>query len=156
MPRTETLYGSYPKLSENQLKYVELATNPEIKLRDIKEENIAEMMGVDKRTLYTYRQDNEVREAVVKEQMLKSSDYMPDVLKILTDMMTADNRFKDIKPETQLKAIITWTNLFGFTEDAKKENLERRRELKGSFEKELVELDREFNKRRENQTEVEE
>ena len=155
-PKTDSLYGSYPTLSENELRYVELATDPEIKLRDIKEEDIAKIMGINKRSLYGYRQNNDVREAIVREQILKSSDYMPDVLKILTDMFMASGRFKDIKPETQLKAVITWTNLFGFTEDAKERNLDRRKELKGSFEKELVELDREFNKRRENQVEVEE
>ena len=53
-PKLNELYGNYPNLTDNQRKYVSFVTNPENVLRDIKESDIAEIIGVDKRTLWTF------------------------------------------------------------------------------------------------------
>ncbi len=103
-PKLEELYGNYPKLNDNQLNYVKFVTNPENQLRNFREEEIAESIGVDKRTLHRYRQDPDVREAITKEQLLKASDDIPDMVRDLHDMAMAKGRYTNINVTQQIKA----------------------------------------------------
>ena len=155
-PKIDELYGEYKNLTDNQIRYVAFVTNPENILRGFTEVEIAAVIGVDKRQLYTYRQDPDVREAITKEQLLKASDDFPSMIVDLRDMALAKNKYTNIGVSHQIKAKEVWLKIFGFVDEARAKNVEAKKELRGSFEKELMELDREFNRRRKNQVEVEE
>ncbi len=143
-PKLTELYGRYDNLTDTQRKYVEFITNPETQLRDFKEVEIAEIIGVDKRTLYTYRQDPDVREAITKEQLLKAADDLPDQIKDLRDMSLARGAHKNIGTGYQIKAKEVWFKIFGFVDDAKNKNVEAKKELSSSFEKRMQEIDKKY------------
>ena len=143
-PKLNELYGNYPNLTDNQRKYVSFVTNPENVLRDIKESDIAEIIGVDKRTLWTYRQDPDVREAITKEQLLKAADDFPNMIVDLRDMALAKGKYVDININHQIKAKDLWLKIFGFVDEARAKNVEAKKELSSSFEKRLLELDRKY------------
>ena len=143
-PKIDQLYGEYKNLSDNQIKYVAFVTNPENILKGFTEAQIAEVIGVDKRQLYTYRQDNEVREAITKEQLLKASDDFPSMIVDLRDMALAKNKYTEISVSHQIKAKEVWLKIFGFIDEAKNKNVEAKKSLSSSFEKRLLEIDKRY------------
>ncbi len=143
-PKLDELYGNYPNLTDNQIKYVAFVTNPENILKGFTEAEIAEVIGVDKRQLYTYRQDSEVREAITKEQLLKASDDFPSMIVDLRDMALAKNKYTDISVSHQIKAKEVWLKIFGFVDEARQKNVEAKKELSSSFEKRLQEIDKKY------------
>jgi len=143
-PKIDQLYGEYKNLSDNQIKYISFVTNPENILRGFTEAEIAEVIGVDKRQLYTYRQDPDVREAITKEQLLKASDDFPSMIIDLRDMALAKNKYTGIGVSHQIKAKEVWLKIFGFIDEARQKNVEAKKELSSSFEKRLLELDRKY------------
>jgi len=132
----EELYGEYPELTENQKKYVIIATDPRIKLQKLKEEDLAAELGLNKKSLYLYRQNEKVREAIVKETMLKSADNLSDILTLHLNIIKGKNT-----PEgARIKAINLFYELYGLIDKAKKKGADTRKELKSTGEQKLREL----------------
>ena len=143
-PKLDELYGEYKNLTDNQIKYIAFVTNPENILRGFTEAEIAEVIGVDKRQLYTYRQDIEVREAITKEQLLKASDDLPSMVIDLRDMALAKNKYKKIGITQQIKAKDLWFKISGLIDDTKNKDTGAKKALSSSFEKRMSEIDKKY------------
>jgi hypothetical protein len=143
-PKLHDLYGTYPKLNKIQLEYLKLLTDPEMKLRQLAEPDIAEILGVEKRSLYNYRQDPEFREAVNKETMLKAADDLPDMIGDLRNMALARGTYTTIAVTTQLQAKKLWLSLMGFIEEARQKHVDTRKDVMKSFEQRLMEIDKQY------------
>jgi len=135
-PKTDELYGEYPELSENQKKYVIVATDPRIRLQKLKEEDLAYELGLNKKSLYLYRQNEKVREAIVRENMLKAADNLSDILTMHLGIIKS----KDTPAGARIKAIDLFYELYGLIDKAKKKGAETRKELKSTGEQKLREL----------------
>ena len=144
VPRLHDLYGTYPKLSKVQLEYLKLLTDPEVKLRQLKEVEIAEILGVNDKTLYNYRQDPEFREAVNKETMLKAADDLPDMLTDLKNMALGKSEHKGINPTAQLQAKKIWFTVMGFVDEARQKHVDTRKDVMKSFEQRLMDIDKQY------------
>jgi len=143
-PKLHQLYGTYPKLNRTQLEYLKILTDPELKLRKLNEEEIAEIMGAHKKTLYNYRQDPNFREAVNKETMLKAADDLPDMIKDLKDMALGKGRYKQITSSAQIQAKKLWLSVMGLIEEGRQKHIETRKQVRKSFEQRLMEIDKQY------------
>lgn len=143
-PKLHDLYGTYPKLNKVQLEYLKLLTDPEVKLRQLKEVEIAEILGVNDKTLYNYRQDPEFREAVNKETMLKAADDLPDMLTDLKNMALGRGDHKEITPTAQLQAKKLWLSVMGFIDEARQKHVDTKKDVMTSFEQRLMKIDSEY------------
>jgi len=130
------LYGEYPGLSENQIKFVKIASDPRNKLRNLKDEDLALELGLNKKSLYLYRQNPKVREAIAKETMLKSADSLPDVMTQLFTMIKS----KDTPESSRVQAMKLYFQVMGLLEEAKAKHAETRRDIKRTGEQKLREL----------------
>jgi hypothetical protein len=144
VPKLHDLYGNYPKLNKIQLEYLKLSTDPEMKLRQLSEAEIAEILGIDKKSLYNYRQNPEFREAINKETMLKAADDLPDMLGDLKNMALGRGEHKGINPTAQLQAKKIWFSVMGFIDEAKQKHVDTRKEVMTSFEQRLMKIDSEY------------
>jgi hypothetical protein len=144
VPKLHDLYGKYPKLNKIQLEYLKLLTDPEMKLRQLGEADIAEILGIDKRSLYNYRQDPEFREAINKETMLKAADDLPDMLTDLRNMALKRGDHREIAAPTQLQAKKLWMSVMGFIEEARQKHVDTRKDVMKSFEQRLMEIDKQY------------
>ena len=142
--KTDELYGTYKDFNEKQVEYLKFLTNPENKLVGYTEVQIADILGVDIRTLYNYRKDAKFREAINKETFLKSSDDLPDQWTDLTSMSLARGKYKDVSAASQLQAKKLWWQITGFVDEAKAKNIETQKEVRTSFEKRLLENDKQY------------
>lgn len=139
-PKCDELYGDYPELTENQIKYVKIASDPRIKLQNLKEEDIALQLGLNKKMLYNYRQDPKVREAIVKETMLKSADDLGDVLTMHINKIKSENTPEAIR----IKYITLFYDIYGLIDKAGKQGAETRRDIERTGEQKLRELGKQF------------
>jgi len=134
------LYGEYPGLTENQIKFVKIASDPRNKLRNLKDEDLALELGLNKKSLYYYRQNPKVREAIAKETMLKSADSLPDVMTQLFSMIKS----KNIPESSRVQAMKLYFQVMGLLEEAKQKHAETRRDIKRTGEQKLKELAKKF------------
>lgn len=139
------LYGDYPKFTQIQKDYLKILTDPNTKLRNLTEDQIAEVLGVTRQYLNKLRRDNpDFREAIIKETFLKSADELPDQINDLAAMSMGWGRHKDCPPNTQLQAKKLWWSVMGFVDEAKARHQETQQEVRTSFEKKLMELDNRY------------
>jgi hypothetical protein len=127
------LYGEYPDLSEIEKEYVKIKSDPENTTGNLSEEYIANLLGVNKKTLYNMRQRANVRDAIINETKRKSADDFPDVvgrlLKIIKDKKTKDNN--------KISAIKLYGQLFGLIDEARDKTVEKKIGEKSSLEDKL-------------------
>lgn len=145
-PKYAELYGKYEDFNEKQIEYLKFLTNPENKLKKYNDDEVANILGIDRRTLYNYRQDEKFREAISKEAFLKAADDLPDMWADLTNMALARGKYKDINATDKLKAETLWWKISGFLEEARTKSKKVKEEVHSSFEQRLIEYDRKYRK----------
>ncbi|MFA5151502.1 MAG: phBC6A51 family helix-turn-helix protein [Clostridia bacterium] len=127
------LYGQYPDLSETEKEYVKIKSDPENTTRNLTEEYIANLIGVNKKTLYNMRQKATVRDAIVSETKRKAADNFADVtgqlLKIIQDKSTKDS--------DKITAIKLYGQLYGLIDEARDKTVEKKIGEKSSLEDKL-------------------
>jgi len=145
-PKYTELYGDYPELNKFQIEYIKIITDPNSRLKKITDQEIADILGVNKKTVYNYRQNSLIREAINKEIMLKASDDLPDMLKDLRDMALGEGIHKNIPSHTRFKAKELWLKVNGFIKEASKKEIEQNREKLSSIDKALMSIARNYDK----------
>jgi len=140
------LYGSYEEFNEKQVEYLKFLTNPENKLHKFTDDEVSEILGIARQTLYNYRQDEEFREAIKKETFLKSVDDLPDQWTDLTNMSLARGKYKEIAARNQLQAKKLWWQVTGFVDEARDKTKKLKKEVHSSLEQRLIEYDRKYDR----------
>jgi len=133
--RTDSLYGSYSNLSEKEVEFIKLVTNPENKLQGLSEQEIANTLGVALKTPHNWRQKPEIREAIYKETMLKAADEIPSMM---LELRKICEQTQDRK--AQISALNLWFKINGVISDAKENNVDKNSKLRDGVEKRLIEL----------------
>ena len=133
--RTDDLYGEYDGLSEKEIEFIKLVTNPENKLKGLTEQEIADTLGVALKTPHNWRQKPAVREAIYRETMLKAANDLPSML---TELRKICDQDKDQK--AKVSALQLWFRINGVMVDAKEGNVDKNSKLRDSVEKRLIEI----------------
>ena len=144
-PKTSELYGEYKDLNKLQIDFIKLVTNPNNKLRDITDQEIADMLGVDKRSIYNYRQNPKVREAIYEETKLKAAYDMPDLLEDLKNTALGRCEHKDDPPSVKLRAKELLFKVLGVIKEAKDDGVKGNKEKMSSLDKALMNIERRYN-----------
>ena len=134
------LYGEYPELSEIEKEYVKIKSDPENVTRNLTEPYLANLLGVNKKTLYNFRQKAEVRDAIINETKRKASDDFPDVvgqlLRIIKDKATKDN--------DKITAVKLYGQLFGLIDEARDKTVDKKAGEKSTLEEKLRRMKMEY------------
>src|SRR4030042_4850627 len=125
-PKTSELYGEYKDLNKLQIDFIKIATDPNNKLRDMTDQEIADMLGVDKRSIYNYRQNPKVREAIYEETKLKAADYMFDLYEDLINTALGVRGHEKDPPMVKLRAKELLMKLSGELKEAKEGNVKKK------------------------------
>ena len=133
--KTDDLYDSYTNLSEKEVEFIKLVTNPENKLRGISEQEIADTLGVALKTPHNWRNKPAVREAIYRETMLKAANDLPSML---TELRKICDQDKDQK--AKVSALQLWFRINGVMVDAKEGNVDKNSKLRNSVEESLINL----------------
>lgn len=133
--KTDSLYGTYDGISEKEQEFIRLVTNPENKLRNITEQEIADTLGIALKTPHNWRQKPIIREAIYKETMLKAADELPSML---TELRRICEQDKDRR--AQVSALTLWFKINGVLSDAKESNVDKNSKLRSSVEESLINL----------------
>ncbi len=133
--KTDQLYGEYDNLSEKEIEFIKLVTNPENKLKSITEEEISNTLGVALKTIHNWRNKSTIREAIYKESMLKAANDLPSMLTELRNMCDQNEDKK-----AKMSALTLWFRINGVISDAKENNVDKNSKLRDSVEKRLIEL----------------
>ena len=133
--RTDDLYGEYDGLSEKEVEFIKLVTNPENKLKGLTEQEIADILGLGLKTPHNYRQKPKIREAIYRETMLKAADEVPSMMLELRKLceQTQDRK-------AQISALTLWFKINGVISDAKEGNVDKNSKLRSSVEESLINL----------------
>jgi len=133
--KTDDLYDSYENLSEKEVEFIKLVTNPENKLKGLTEQEIADTLGVALKTPHNWRNKPAVREAIYRETMLKAANDLPTML---TELRKICDQDKDYKAKTQGLAL--WFKINGVISEAKESNIDKNSKLRSSVEESLINL----------------
>jgi len=133
--RTDDLYGEYDGLSEKEIEFIKLVTNPENKLKGLTEQEIADTLGLGLKTPHNYRQKPKIREAIYRETMLKAADEVPSMMLELRKLceQTQDRK-------AQISALTLWFKINGVISEAKESNIDKNSKLRSSVEESLINL----------------
>jgi len=145
-PKYTELYGKYDDLNKFQIEYIKIITDPNNRLKKITDQEIADMLGVDKKSVYNYRQNPIIRKAINEEVMLKATDDFPDMIRDLLDMAMGRGIHEDIPPHTRFKAKELWLKVNGFIKEAKQKDIDGHREKMSSLDKALMNIERSYTK----------
>ena len=141
-PRYRELYGDYPTLNQVEVEYVRLASDPNNKLLNKTNQEIADMLGVAEVTVRKYRANAVVRKAITEETMMKAADHIGDMVDDLKNMSLGKKRYKEISITDQLKAKALWLKIYGM--DGGDKRAKKGKVTESVIDKELEELEREF------------
>ncbi len=133
--KTDDLYDSYENLSEKEVEFIKLVTNPENILKGITEQEIADTLGVSLKTPHNWRQKPAIREAIYRETMLKAANDLPSMLTELRKICDQDKDYK-----AKVTALTVWFKINGIISDAKDMNVDKNSKLRDSVEKRLIEI----------------
>ena len=145
-PKKQELYGHYPGLNANEIAYVRFRTNPDNILKGYTCEETGEILGLCKRSIVSYNQKPEVREAITKEMMLKAADDLPDMLRDLVEQALGRGKYADAKAGERIQAKKLWFSIFGLDEEAREHNKKAKKEVNTSLEARLRELDGKYDR----------
>jgi hypothetical protein len=134
------LYGQYPDLSEAEVEYIKIKSDPENTAKNLTEEYIARLIGVNKKTLYNFRQKPEIRDAVIAETRRKGADDFPNVAGRLLKMIND----KDTKNNDKINAIKLYGQLFGLIDEARDKAVDKKIGEKSSLEDKLRRMKSEY------------
>lgn len=138
------LYGEYPDFSEAEKEYVKIKSDPDNLTTKLTEEYIAKLLGVNKKTLYNFRQKPAIRDAIIAETKRKAADDFPDVVGNLLKLI----KNKDVKDSDRITAIRLYGQLFGLIDEAKDRIVEKKAGEKSSLEDKLRSMRKEYEFRR--------
>jgi hypothetical protein len=134
------LYGEYPDFNESEIEYIKIKSDPENTAKNLTEEYIAKLIGVNKKTLYNFRQKPAIRDAVIAETKRKGSDDFPNVVGRLLKIINE----KDTKNNDKISAIKLYGQLFGLIDDARDKAVDKKIGEKSSLEDKLRRMTTEY------------
>ena len=133
------MYGDYPGLSEKQIEYIKLVTNPENKLKGLTEKELTDILGIAEKSPYNWRKIPEFREAIYKEEMYKAADDLPTMLTELRK-----NCVQDKDPKAKNAALALWFKINGVLQDSKDGNIDKQSKNRKSVDDRMIEIADEF------------
>lgn len=145
-PKTSELYGEYKDLNKLQIDFIKLVTNPNNKLRDITDQEIADMLGVDKKSIYNYRQSPKIRKAIYEETKLKIAYDMPDLFEDLKNTALGIRGHELDPPNVKLRAKELILKVAGELKETKENSVKNNKEKMSSLDKALMNIERRYNK----------
>ena len=148
-PKHTELYDKYPDFNRYEIAYIKIVTNPERKLeKTLSDADIAEMLGVTRRTVFNYWQKPEIRKAIVNETQMKSAAVRPNIIGIIEDMAQKLGDYKDINLREQQAALKLWKDInVSFFPNRKPHTVAKdSRETVSEVDKEFLALEREYEK----------
>jgi hypothetical protein len=152
-PKTSELYGEYKDLNKLQIEFIKIETNPNNRLKKMNDQEIAEILGVDKKSIYNYRQNPEIRKAISEEVLAKGADDLPDMIYDLRDMAMGWGIHKDIPASVRFRAKELWLKVHNILKEVGKGDPEESRKKMTSIDKALMNIARNY---KEDNGEVEE
>jgi hypothetical protein len=142
--KNQELYDNYPTFNKFQVAFLKIVTDPINRVEKITDKQIAETVGVSRKTIYRYWQDPDMRKAIANETNMKSAASKPDIVRTIEDMALKRGAYKNIKTSEQLKALKLWkevnVDLFSGRHSAMKPGEATESEV----DKELLNLEREY------------
>jgi hypothetical protein len=145
-PKTSELYGEYPDLNKLQIDFIKIVTDPNNKLRDITDQEMADILGVDKRSVFNYRQNPKVREAIYEETKLKAAWDMPDLLEDLKNTALGRGGHEKCPEQTRLRAKELLFKVLGVIKEAREDSTKKNMEKLSSVDKVLMNIARRYDK----------
>lgn len=137
--RLKELYGDYKGLLVEQVKYIKIMADPETELKGLTQKDIANIVGVKSRkTLYSWANLPEIRDAILAEKQRKLVDKYPSMLQVLEDI--AYSRTPGTTPTAVIKAATVWLKAGGYFKKAGEATADEITEKEKSLEKRLMEL----------------
>lgn len=134
----DRLYQKYTELTPQQIEYIKIKSNPETKINKKTEAQIAKEIGISERQVYNWKNNPEIRKAIIKESMMKSADDLPIVLNELYNIATSPIG-GSITAAAKVSAIKIWLNAHGFL-DASEQDLEPKQKTAQTFEERILKL----------------
>jgi len=134
------LYGDYSDFSEAEKEYIKIKSDPENTAKNLTEEYIARLIGVNKKTLYNFRQKAEIRDAIIKETRRKGADDFPNVAGRLLKIING----KDTKNSDKINAIKLYGQLFDLINESRDKTVDKKIGEKYSLEDKLRRMTAEY------------